>query len=325
MWNSRFNVMTTHEVFLNRSTVSPTFFSFLLQVDMEISHFRRSCTLCKFRFFSFRQIRSTLAIDWLSRTCFPVLGHMSALSHGFTTLAGTLLRATVGCRFLMKTVGVLGGCDCDGEVIVPDVEAVFPRGQFIGVCSLLMSIQVLGSQLVRGVDSARRPNCNPPGGVAQGGLLIPVIRHWVRCRRRWRETKWWKWVRNVEDWFLKHAVRVDDSQGAQVCNTSPSCLDSWATRMCAWKCHHVRDTDKMEKNVRGTRCSACSSDSTTCQLTSRGTNKSLVLIISEWPASGGPDWSKKNSHTSQRLRIFTVILHQIFVENHSTNNWPSHR
>ena len=38
--------------------------------------------------------------------------------------------------------------------------------------------------LVRADDSARRPNCNPPGGVAQGGLLIPVIRHWVRCRRR---------------------------------------------------------------------------------------------------------------------------------------------
>ena len=28
---------------------------------------------------------------------------------------------------------------------------------------------------VRGVDSARWPNSNPPGGVAQGGLLIPVI------------------------------------------------------------------------------------------------------------------------------------------------------
>ena len=24
-------------------------------------------------------------------------------------------------------------------------------------------------------------------------------------------------------------------------------------------------------------------------------------------------------------QIFTVILHQINVENHSTNNWPNHR
>ena len=43
----------------------------------------------------------------------------------------------------------------------------------IGVCSLT-SMQVLGSQAVRGVDSARRPISNPPGGAAQGGLLIPV-------------------------------------------------------------------------------------------------------------------------------------------------------
>ena len=28
---------------------------------------------------------------------------------------------------------------------------------------------------MRGVDSARWPNSNPPGGAAQGGLLIPVM------------------------------------------------------------------------------------------------------------------------------------------------------
>ena len=28
----------------------------------------------------------------------------------------------------MRTVGVLGGCDCVGNVVVLDVEAVSPRG-----------------------------------------------------------------------------------------------------------------------------------------------------------------------------------------------------
>ena len=39
-------------------------------------------------------------------------------------------------------------------------------------CSLCAATSVQG---VRGVDSARWPNSNPPGGVAQGGLQIPVI------------------------------------------------------------------------------------------------------------------------------------------------------
>ena len=36
--------------------------------------------------------------------------------------------APVGCRLLMKTVGVPGGCDCGGKAIL-DVEAVSPRGE----------------------------------------------------------------------------------------------------------------------------------------------------------------------------------------------------
>ena len=36
-------------------------------------------------------------------------------------------------------------------------------------------MQALGSQPERGVDSTRWPNCNPPCGVAQGDLLIPVM------------------------------------------------------------------------------------------------------------------------------------------------------
>ena len=34
---------------------------------------------------------------------------------------------------------------------------------------------LLRGYFVRGVGSSRRPTCNPPCGVAQGDLLIPVI------------------------------------------------------------------------------------------------------------------------------------------------------
>ena len=37
-----------------------------------------------------------------------------------------MLRATAGCRLLMKSVEVLGGCDRGGEVVL-DVEAVSPQ------------------------------------------------------------------------------------------------------------------------------------------------------------------------------------------------------
>ena len=55
---------------------------------------------------------------------------MSALEQGLTTLAGTGCGpplAAAGRRFLVKAAGVLGGCDCGGEVML-DVEAVSPRG-----------------------------------------------------------------------------------------------------------------------------------------------------------------------------------------------------
>ena len=54
-----------------------------------------------------------------------VLHHTSALCHGFTTLDDACLRATAGCRLLL---GVFGGCDCGGKVVVLDIEAVSPRG-----------------------------------------------------------------------------------------------------------------------------------------------------------------------------------------------------
>ena len=56
----------------------------------------------------------------------------------------------------MKTVGVLGGYDCCGKVIVLDVEAVSHR-------------RVVNRRVLTAGVSI------PPGGVAQGGLLIAVI------------------------------------------------------------------------------------------------------------------------------------------------------
>ena len=65
---------------------------------------------------------------------------------------------------------------------------------------------------MRGVDSAGWPNSNPPGGVAQMGLLITGIgsefgvdEGGVEQKKKKR-----KWVRHVEEWSMKHAVRVDD-------------------------------------------------------------------------------------------------------------------
>ena len=56
-----------------------------------------------------------------------------------------MLRATAGCRLLMKIVEVLGGCDCDGKVIL-DVDAVPPRGAIDRrVLTLLTSVHDLGS------------------------------------------------------------------------------------------------------------------------------------------------------------------------------------
>ena len=49
------------------------------------------------------------------------------------------------------------------------------EGLLIRVCSLLTSMQVLGLKPMIGVGSTRWPNCDPPCGVAQGGLLIQVI------------------------------------------------------------------------------------------------------------------------------------------------------
>ena len=49
-------------------------------------------------------------------------------------------------------------------------------------------------------------------------------------------------------------MRVDDFQGAQMCNTSQPCLEK-NVRVKGEKCDRVRDTDKTEKNVRATRCS----------------------------------------------------------------------
>ena len=60
----------------------------------------------------------------------------------------------------MKTVRVVGGCDCGGKVIL-DVEALSPRGV------------IDRRMLTADVDAGLGPN-SIPAGVAQGFLLIPV-------------------------------------------------------------------------------------------------------------------------------------------------------
>ena len=76
----------------------------------------------------------------------------------------------------------------------------FLEGKLIGVCSLLTSMRVLGSQLVRGDCSAKRPKSNPLCGVA--GVEL--------AERKRREgaaiglCKCWKWIR---EWRGKRCVK----------------------------------------------------------------------------------------------------------------------
>ena len=75
-------------------------------------------------FLSTKFLQPTLEVDSLLRTIFLVLDHMSALSHGSLP---HLMMLSAGYRWLLKTIGVFGGRDCGGKVIL-DVEAVSLRG-----------------------------------------------------------------------------------------------------------------------------------------------------------------------------------------------------
>ena len=95
-----------------------------------------------------------------------------------------------------------------------------------------------------GDDSARWPTSIPAGGGAQGSLLIPVSSSELGVVCGGVKTKWWKWVRHVEERSVKQAVRWDDvKEGAQVCNTSKSCheFDFSHTHACTCEeCYQVR-------------------------------------------------------------------------------------
>ena len=65
--------------------------------------------------------------------------------------------AAACCRLLLKTVEVLGGCDCGGKVVL-DVEAVSPRGAIdrrvltadVDACvGLITCVRKLFSQIAR--------------------------------------------------------------------------------------------------------------------------------------------------------------------------------
>ena len=114
-------------------------------------------------------------------------------------------------------------------------------------------------QGVRGVDSARWPNSNPPGGVAQGGLLIPVISsefgvdgggverkdgHGSGTSRSGRSNMLWEWM----TFEARRCAAVPN----HVLSHTPVCVKGRS-------CSNVRDTDKTDKNVRATRCSVFTS------------------------------------------------------------------
>ena len=64
---------------------------------------------------------------------------------------------------------------------------------------------------------ARWPNCIPTGGVAQGGLLMPVSSSEVGVAGGGVEPNKWKWVGHVQKRTVEHDLRMDDfREGAQV-------------------------------------------------------------------------------------------------------------
>ena len=67
---------------------------------------------------------------------------------------------------------------------------------------------------------------------------------------------------------MKHAVRVDDFQGAQMCNTSQSCLEPHASA-CekVRRCSNVRDTHNTER---------CACDEVFCLHTASRARQSLM-------------------------------------------------
>ena len=118
-----------------------------------------------------------------------MLAHMSALSQGFATLRESsqrfadacstqcwLVLATAGCRLLLKTVTVLGSCDCGGMVTL-SVEAELTRGLVDrsaltadsdpGV-GLITCKSVVFGQRAKQQPSARSSACGLPDSRQQG-------------------------------------------------------------------------------------------------------------------------------------------------------------
>ena len=67
-------------------------------------------------------------------------------------------------RFLRRIQAVAGS-----SIFVSRLPLL--EGKIIGVCSLLIAMRVLGSYLVRGDRSSKRPKKNPPCGVAAVKLV----------------------------------------------------------------------------------------------------------------------------------------------------------
>ena len=84
--------------------------------------------------------------------------------------------ATAGCRLLLKTVKVLGGCDC-GSMVTLGVEAVLIRGvvdRSVLTADFDPGVGLITCESVVFGQRARGPNSNPPRGVALVVCLVPV-------------------------------------------------------------------------------------------------------------------------------------------------------
>ena len=94
---------------------------------------------------------------------------------------------------------------------VPRVQYLMKEEETKSVCADAQDTPVeavvdSGAKDWRGVGSTRRPNCNPPCGVAQGDLLIPDTGCAVGADGGGVGTKGRKWVRHIKEWSMKHVV-----------------------------------------------------------------------------------------------------------------------
>ena len=153
---------------------------------------------------------------------------MSALSHGFTSLAGTCCELPLAAACWWKLSKIT------------EAATVVVR-----------SFSMLKSHCSRRYRTLAHNLCEELAQPDSQTVFLPAKWHrctpdsnqrsWSGCRLWRRGTKWWEGVKHAEKCPVKHDVRWDEScvrkRGRR---TSCEHLQPWATRMCVCKSNVLR-------------------------------------------------------------------------------------